>query len=545
MARRGMRGARIGLALGLAVAGLIVLGGLSARQSALATTLTVRDVSAIDFEFVPPVITITTGSSVRWTNNGSFPHTSTGDTGLWNSGTLNAGDMFTQTFDTPGAYGYYCAFHGSPGFGMAGRVVVVSSTLTVCPSCTYTTIDAALQAAANGDLIRVASGAYSERLTITKTVTLEGGWNESFTTRAPGTSVIDAQRAGRVMTVLGLVSPTIDGFTITGGNAVTELSGAHQGGGVYIQTGGALLVNNIITNNLATTSAISTEVGFGGGVFVDSGRVVISANQIVSNVAGAAEAGAGTQGYGGGVYASGSPTLINNLIVNNHARTGGAFTGYGGGANVSNGVIRGNWFISNSASHGGGIAIADNSMFEGNLSRGTSGGNHLVDVNGTRRVANNFLLESNCPVAIGVHGSAEIVNNTIVGCYDGVSLLSGAPVVSNNLFYSNVTAILADTTPVLDYNGFWMNGTDFTVPTGTLTGTHNVFSNPLFVDPAAGDYHLQIGSPMIDRGTSAGAPSTDYDGQARPTGEGVDIGADEVVPTYATYLPVVLKAFGP
>jgi len=72
-----------------------------------------------------------------------------------------------------------------------------------------------------------------------------------------------------------------------------------------------------------------------------------------------------------------------------------------------------------------------------------------------------------------------------------------------------------------------------------------VFSNPLFVDPAAGDYHLQIGSPMIDRGTSAGAPSTDYDGQARPTGEGVDIGADEVVPAYASYLPVVLKAFGP
>ena len=42
MARRGMQGARIGLALGLAVAGLIVLGGLSVQQPALATTLTVR-----------------------------------------------------------------------------------------------------------------------------------------------------------------------------------------------------------------------------------------------------------------------------------------------------------------------------------------------------------------------------------------------------------------------------------------------------------------------------------------------------------------------
>jgi len=308
MARRGMRGARIGLALGLAVAGLIVLSGLSARQSALATTLTASDVFSNDFEFVPPVITVTTGSSVRWTNNGVFPHTSTGDTGLWNSGTLNAGGMFTQTFDMPGVYGYYCTFHGSPGFGMAGRVVVVSSTLTVCPSCVYTTINAAMEAAANGDLIRVASGAYSERLTITKTVTLEGGWNESFTTRAPGTSVIDAQRAGRVMTVLGLVSPTIDGFTITGGDATTEISGTHRGGGVYIDAGGALLVNNIITNNLATitTSTAFSDRGYGGGVYVAGGSVLISANQILSNVAGAG--GSNTEAYGGGVYAMGAPT---------------------------------------------------------------------------------------------------------------------------------------------------------------------------------------------------------------------------------------------
>ncbi|HKZ86738.1 MAG TPA: choice-of-anchor Q domain-containing protein [Anaerolineae bacterium] len=542
MARRGIRGTRIGLALGLAVASLLVLGGLSVRQTALATTLTVSDVSVVDFAFVPSVITITTGSSVRWTNNGGS-HTSTSDIGLWDSGLLAAGGMFTWTFDTPGSYAYHCTFHKV--FGMTGTVVVVSSTLTVCPSCTYTTIDAALEAAANGDLIRVASGAYSERLTITKTVTLEGGWNESFTTRAPGASVIDAQRAGRVMTVLGLVSPTIDGFTITGGDATTEISGAHRGGGVYIDAGDALLVNNIITNNLATTSAISTDVGFGGGVFVESGRVVISANQILSNVAGAG--GSNTEAYGGGVYAMGAPTLINNLMASNQARIGGAPFGYGGGVYVSNGVVRGNQFISNSASNGGGIAFLLNTTFEGNLSRGTTGGNFILETGGVSRLANNFLLETNCPTGMFPGNSAiQVVNNTIVGCFQGIYVPVGAsPPISNNLFYSNTTAIAGEGTPLLDYNGFWMNDTPFNVPTGTLTGTHNVFSNPLFVDPAAGDYHLQIGSPMIDRGTSAGAPSTDYDGQARPTGEGVDIGADEVVPAYASYLPVVLKAFGP
>ena len=125
MARRGMRGARIGLALGLAVASLIVLSGLSVRQSALAVTLTVSDVSAVDFAFAPPVITVTTGSSVRWTNNGGF-HTSTSDTGLWDSGLLSAGGMFTRTFDAPGVYLYHCTFHQA--IGMAGIVVVVSRT---------------------------------------------------------------------------------------------------------------------------------------------------------------------------------------------------------------------------------------------------------------------------------------------------------------------------------------------------------------------------------------------------------------------------------
>ena len=45
-----------------------------------------------------------------------------------------------------------------------------------------------------------------------------------------------------------------------------------------------------------------------------------------------------------------------------------------------------------------------------------------------------------------------------------------------------------------------------------------------------GDYHLQPGSPAIDRGSTAGAPTKDYDGVARPQGAGIDIGAFEYKP---------------
>jgi hypothetical protein len=48
-----------------------------------------------------------------------------------------------------------------------------------------------------------------------------------------------------------------------------------------------------------------------------------------------------------------------------------------------------------------------------------------------------------------------------------------------------------------------------------------------YQENGAGDYHLQAGSPAIDKGFSTSAPLTDFDGKARPQGAGVDIGAYE------------------
>ena len=66
--------------------------------------------------------------------------------------------------------------------------------------------------------------------------------------------------------------------------------------------------------------------------------------------------------------------------------------------------------------------------------------------------------------------------------------------------------------------------------------------SPAFVNPLLGNYRLLAGSPAIDVGSAVGAPGTDFDGQARPTGAGVDIGADEYVPfTNFLYLPFTFK----
>lgn len=57
------------------------------------------------------------------------------------------------------------------------------------------------------------------------------------------------------------------------------------------------------------------------------------------------------------------------------------------------------------------------------------------------------------------------------------------------------------------------------------TTANEITGDPLFV--AAGDYHLQSGSPCINAGTTIGAVLEDLDNGVRPTGGGYDMGAYE------------------
>jgi hypothetical protein len=62
-----------------------------------------------------------------------------------------------------------------------------------------------------------------------------------------------------------------------------------------------------------------------------------------------------------------------------------------------------------------------------------------------------------------------------------------------------------------------------------IYGEDYVEGNPLFIDPANGDFHLQQISPAIDAGTEVDAPGVDFEGDLRPQGIGIDVGADEVI----------------
>ena len=81
-------------------------------------------VRAIDNVFDPEVIRIEPGRSVEWVNDGRSPHDVVADDESWRSETLEPGGEYVRTFDEPGVYPYFCSFHGKPGVGMVGTVVV-------------------------------------------------------------------------------------------------------------------------------------------------------------------------------------------------------------------------------------------------------------------------------------------------------------------------------------------------------------------------------------------------------------------------------------
>jgi plastocyanin len=77
------------------------------------------DVSISNFAFNPATVTISTGDTVRWTNQDSATHTVKGSS--FESGQLAQGDTYEFTFTEPGTYDYTCSIHPS----MKGTVTVV------------------------------------------------------------------------------------------------------------------------------------------------------------------------------------------------------------------------------------------------------------------------------------------------------------------------------------------------------------------------------------------------------------------------------------
>ena len=71
-------------------------------------------IEIVDNDYDPKDETVPSGATVKWTNTGDLPHTVTKEDGPgpdFDSGTLQPGDTYEETFTTPGEIAYLCTIH--------------------------------------------------------------------------------------------------------------------------------------------------------------------------------------------------------------------------------------------------------------------------------------------------------------------------------------------------------------------------------------------------------------------------------------------------
>jgi hypothetical protein len=132
-----------------------------------------------------------------------------------------------------------------------------------------------------------------------------------------------------------------------------------------------------------------------------------------------------------------------------------------------------------------------------------------------------------------------IENDTIVDTQGTAGLFSAVPneppasgnqitdvVVRNSIFYEpQANSSMMGQPPTEQHPDIVLNS--FISGPGWAGSNGNINGDPLFVNAAADDYHPAAGSPLINAGTTLGAPATDIDGHKRDNQP--DIGAYEYV----------------
>ncbi len=289
---------------------------------------------------------------------------------------------------------------------------------------------------------------------------------------------------------------------------------------------------------------------------------------------------------GGGMYNSGyeiNPTLTNVTFSGNSASVGGGMYNYwgsiptltdvtfsgnfasseGGGMynNRSGPTLTDVTFSGNSASAGGGMMNSESSptltnvIFSSNSASADGGG--MFNVSGSPTLT-NVTFSGNIATANGGgmrnhwQSNPRLTNVTFSGnsAANGGGMFnsySSSPTLINSILWGDTPdEIYNDSSNVTvaysDVQGCGGSGAGWNSACGTDNGG-NIDVNPLFVNAAGGDLHLQITSPAIDAGDNTAVPSgvtTDLDSNPRfvdvptitDTGNGtppiVDMGAYEL-----------------
>jgi hypothetical protein len=149
---------------------------------------------------------------------------------------------------------------------------------------------------------------------------------------------------------------------------------------------------------------------------------------------------------------------------------------------------------------------------------------------------------SDTAIIIGHADSTLVYNNLIYNNYGGgISVygsLGNKNAIYNNTIYKTGASCIQNSS---SFSAIAQNNICYLTTglgnAGTLIGSNLVNVNPLFVNPTAGDFHLQSTSPAINTATPVSIVTTDFDRNARPQGGAYDFGAYEFLSGAASPRP--------
>ena len=396
------------------------------------------------------------------------------------------------------------------------RYVDLNSTNATPPftdwSIAATNIQDAIDVAVADDLVLVTNGVYQT-----------GGRVGSFPA--------DPFTTNRVVVGKSVVVQSVNG------PSVTIIQGSHLGVSERYVRCVFFLTNNALLSGFTLTNGGGSGGGVLGGEPAGTLGQVLSNNCVISNcvIIGSSDGGAvncvlnncvlngntNTYGWGGGVQ---------NCILNNCSLIGNmAGYGEGGGADKSllnNCLLIGNTEQVNANDWGGGGAsrsTLNNCVVARNFAAVQGGGTLNCTLN-------NCIVVSNSAAFGGGAAYCTLNNCTIIG--NSASSAGGgvgdAGAVKSAL---NNSIVYYNTAPAGSNNYGYYNELNLnyccTYPSPT-NGINNITNEPIFLNLASGDFHMQSNSPCVNSGRNAYATNTtDFGGDPRIVGGTVDIGAYE------------------